>query len=81
MGCPNWKDQKINLFKIFETIDSPIAKEAVAAGLGELRTCNEFSPSSKRKSSTKFPSLSTACALTPDGICFISLRSTPLINF
>ena len=49
-----------------------IAIELVAAGEGALRQCNILLPMlpfppSNTKSSTKLPSLSNACALTPAG--------------
>ena len=59
---------------------SPIANEAVAAGLGAFRTCSDLFPSSNKKSSTKSPFSETACALTPAGRFIKSLDVTPGIN-
>src|SRR5580704_8164210 len=47
------------------TILLAISSEAVAAGEGALQTWREFLPSSSRKSSTRLPSRSRACARTP----------------
>src|ERR1700733_12035174 len=47
------------------TILLAISSDAVAAGEGALQTWREFLPSSSRKSSTKLPSRSRACARTP----------------
>ena len=44
---------------------SPIAKDAVAAGLGAFRTWRDCSFLSNTKSSISEPSLPTACARTP----------------
>ena len=55
---------------------SPIAKDAVAAGLGAFKTCSELLPSANTKSSIKSPLELTACALTPATLGFKSLRRT-----
>jgi putative ABC transport system permease protein len=52
--------------KAYPTISAPMASDAVAAGLGALRTCRALGRAMKRKSCTRSPSGAMAWARTPE---------------
>ena len=69
---------RLNVVSTLSDIIFAIAREDVAAGEGALRTCKvlfptDVVPTSNMKSSTKLPSISSACARTPDGPLYSSI--------
>ena len=60
-------DDRSSVCSAWSTMRWAIASDAVAAGLGALRTCRLVGVEASVKSSTMAPSAPTAWARTPDG--------------